>query len=815
MLMTVRAHAEARPIEPTRRLALFIGNDATEDSLHQLSNVLVQSFGYAQPVELYGAAATQQAIRRALSTLVDSASRFDSLTVVIGLSSVRLARDDPFGQFLLPADGNVEQPWTLLPVGEVEKFVGGSGRAATSLLVLPQCPDTTLSQSSPCTYSSRERTTTTISVCTGARGEDHLMSRFVLDGVRTLAALAAEAGGAPLRTTVQQVLSAGKEGYQAEVRQCPPWTDPFTFIAAQDRLAFALATLDRGGLTDERVKAVERLVGVVSTEPSERAGSSTVVALDRLAGLLFDRSEPPALRSRAAWGLGQLKYPSQAVLDQMVVDLIANNAESAFIRVAAIDALAGLGHPPAVEALRQSLHRPGIAAVAPEVVAALGRLRDPASLPLLIELAGTGDERLRGAAFAALPAFGLKGDARSAEFGDLKNALTSSMGHQAADVRRAALAFAGSTGSFGTVGTILRLLGADPDPRVREAAAYAIGRSVDRKEISESDRQVAAARLLEVSRQGPNEVRAAAVWSLGHVGGSRAEDRLIDVVRNVKEPAGVRAAAAEGLGLMRSERGVPALAEALQRPGEVKLRTVAADSLGVIGIPAAAEVLLKAIADEKLDPEVRSAVQRAMERIKPTSVSIARLNDESVAVRLETVRLIGEAKNPSFAVKLIEKLNDPDAEVREAALVALAPLADEPSVVQALGTTLKGDPDALRRVGAARVFAFSQALYARTSLIAALGDKSPAVRATAAEALVRQAGAAGGTADVPPDVSMALRRSATDASTSVRLSSAKALGTLRDPESEEILKKMTQDGSPEVREAAFDSLARRTRARKN
>ncbi len=816
ILVAGPAHASAvrQAVEPTRRLALFVGNDATADRLRELSKVLVQSFGYVPPVELYGRAATQEGIRAALSTLAESATPRDSLTVVVGLANVRLARDDPFGQFLLPADGNPDQPWTLLPVGELEKFLGANGRAATTLLVLPQCPSPIVSQSAVCPYTSQERAITTLSVCPGARGEEHLMARFVEDGAKALTAFAADAGGAPRRATVPQILSASKEGYQAEVRQCPTGAEPFTFVAAQDRLAFARATLDHAVSPDDRVKGVERLVDVASTEPSERAASSIAVAVDRLAGLLFDTSEPPAVRSRAAWGLGRLKYPSQAVLDRML-DLIADGGETNFVRVSAIDALASLGHPAAVAALKASLGRPGTREVAPEVVGALARLRDASSLPLIIDMAATGDERARVVAFTALPVFAVKNDPQSAEFGALQKALTSSMAHPEASVRRAALTFVGSTGSFGTAGTILlRLLPSDPDPAVREAAAYAIGRSLERKEIGEKDRQLAAVRLLEASQKPPNEVRAAAVWSLGHVGGTRAEERLIDLVRNARETTSIRSAAAEALGLMRSERGVPALAEALLRPGEVKLRTAAADALGAIGSRAAADVLLKALADEKAEAQVRSAAQRAMESIKPASASVARLNDPSAAVRLETVRLIGEAKDPSLAVRLIEKLNDPDSDVREAALVALGPLADESSIVQALGTTLASDPDALRRVGAVRVLASGKTPVARASLIAALDDASPAVRATAAEALVRQAVGAGGTADVPPDVSMALRRSATDAHTSVRLSSARAMGTLRDPESEEILKKMTQDASPEVREAAFDSLARRTRSRK-
>jgi HEAT repeat protein len=265
---------------------------------------------------------------------------------------------------------------------------------------------------------------------------------------------------------------------------------------------------------------------------------------------------------------------------------------------------------------------------------------------------------------------------------------------------------------------------------------------------------------------------------------------------------------------MRSERGVPALAEVLLRPEDVKLRAVAADSLGAIGGRASADALLKALADPGIDPTVRAAAQRAMERLAPTSASLARLSDPSAAVRQETIRLIGQAEDPSLAALLIEKLNDPDSEVRDAAVGALARLVGEPSVVAAIATTAQTDPDAFRRVGAVRVLGFAASPPARAALIAALGDGNPSVRATAAEALVPQATAAGGADEVPADVSAALRRAAEDASNSVRLSSARALAALRDPESEEVLKKMTQDASPEVREAAFDALARRTRAQK-
>jgi HEAT repeat protein len=799
-------------LDPARRLALFVGNAETESSLRQLAGALVQSFGYAAPVELYGPAATPDAIRQSLARIAEEASPADTVTVVIGLTSVRLSAKDPFGQFLVPAGGNPEQPWTLMPVGELQKFLMGSGRASATLLVIPECPGLVPGPSDVCSFASPDRTLTTLSVCAGGRGEDHLVARFVSDGARILTSFAAEAGANVRTATVRELMAASKEGYQAALRQCPAWADPFTFVVAPTRLSATLLALDPARPPDERVGAVERLVSVVSTEPRDRAAASATLAIGRLADVLFDTTEPAALRSRAAWGLGELKAVPQPVLDRMV-DLIGSDTETGYLRASAVAALTNIGSPAGASALRASLGRPGVTAVGPEVVIALGHLRDLPSLPLLIDMAGTGDERMRRAALAVLPSFGA--DALRPHATDLESALVAAMRHPTADIRRAGAALAASIDTFGTITTIFEILARDPDPRVREAAAYAVGRSLERKELGALDRRTALARLLEASERDPHEVRAAALWSLGHAGGARAEARLLDVVRNTKEHIGARSAAAEALGLMRSERSVPVLAQIVLRPEDTRLRGSAAVSLGAIGTPAAADALLKVVADEKGTPAaVRTAAQAAMERIRPAGAPLAGLDDKSPLVRLETVRRIGETRDPQHAAKLIERLGDPDAEVRAAALSALAPLAGDASVVATVAKTVDSDSDALRRVGAARVLGASAAPVARAALVEAVDeDRAPAVRAAAVEALGRQA-AAGGATRLPDDVARALRKGIADTNAAVRLSTARALGALADPDSEELLKKMTLDASPDVREAAFDGLALRTRQKK-
>jgi HEAT repeat protein len=209
-------------------------------------------------------------------------------------------------------------------------------------------------------------------------------------------------------------------------------------------------------------------------------------------------------------------------------------------------------------------------------------------------------------------------------------------------------------------------------------------------------------------------------------------------------------------------------------------------------------------------------VQRALDGIKPASVPLDRLKDPSAKVRMDTVRAIGDARSPSYAIRLIETMNDPDAGVRGAAIPAVAVVADEPTVVQALVQTVDADPDSVRRAGAAQTLGASHTPSARFALMRASrpSEQSPLVRATAVDALARQSGATPSGAEVPADVAVTLRAAASDPNTTVRLAAARALGVLPDGESEQILKKLTQDSSAEVREAAFESLARRARTRR-
>ncbi len=193
---------------------------------------------------------------------------------------------------------------------------------------------------------------------------------------------------------------------------------------------------------------------------------------------------------------------------------------------------------------------------------------------------------------------------------------------------------------------------------------------------------------------------------------------------------------------------VPALAKALEH-AEVRVRTEAAEDLGLIGPAAAAAVaaLLEAAAEDA-DPLVRLEAAKAVASIepkndKPLPMLIAALQHESPMVRQRAAECLGDlGPDAKRAVEaLIKAAGDADPTVSWAAIDALGQVGPDaapavPTLVAALkDANLRGAAvDALGQIG-------RQAQAAIPVLEKMLTEDEPPFRWTAASALVRIGGA--------------------------------------------------------------------------
>ena len=336
---------------------------------------------------------------------------------------------------------------------------------------------------------------------------------------------------------------------------------------------------------------------------------------------------------------------------------------------------------------------------------------DPA-VPLLREALNDKDQHVRISAAKALAALGFYSDALPT----LTQSLSATDG---ATRHRAAVALADIGPPANVALSDLESALSDPAPRVRAAAAWALGR------IGKAAAPAIPA-LSNVLGDRPNQeenVRNAAAWALGEIG------------------IGVPTAAT-------------ALAEALTNDSAARLRLTAANALGNVGAAASEVVpaLLEGLRDSSTD--VRDAVVWALGRIAPRDTAMARV--------------------------IAKGLRDPEQRVRQATAWSLGHLgpavgAVVPELTAVLDTSTEAA--AVREVAAwALGIAGPDAQAATPSLMRALTDPEVRVRKVAADSLANIGPAS---AHAVPALTTALIDAANP--TDVRQAAAWALGRIGPP----------------------------------
>ncbi len=395
------------------------------------------------------------------------------------------------------------------------------------------------------------------------------------------------------------------------------------------------------------------------------------------------------------------------------------------------------------------------------------------------------------------------------------------VGDADSDVRLLAVTALGESGNRNALPVLLRAL-ADPEPNVTSAAADALAVLGDAGAVNG---------LARASLEGPLWSRLSAVVALGQLRDARAIPALADAAA---EPLLV-AAAMHSLGEIADPAGLDAIRRVLDAgtpddahaaqhaaalivsahpnlppPGwlrsrvrgtepelEAALRNGDPDQsarlLGIAGSARAAEILLDAVED----PDLRAAATVGM-ALLPSETLAALLTQplgpaQQAAILLAMPPLADAAATQTVA----EFLGNPDAEIRVAAVAALARSAPDVAVPTLLGAmtqpgarsaaadalsrfceapeqplvSLLTDPDARLRTAGAEGLTRCATPSATAAIRQALGrEHDPLVR----RALIRALGAAGGDAAVA-ELAPLLQ----DPDTGIRFATARALGATR------------------------------------
>jgi HEAT repeat protein len=211
--------------------------------------------------------------------------------------------------------------------------------------------------------------------------------------------------------------------------------------------------------------------------------------------------------------------------------------------------------------------------------------------------------------------------------------------------------------------------------------------------------------------------------------------RLVIRVREARRWS-ERAHAAEVLGLTGSPKAVPALVESIRDPhedmGSVKL--AAADALALLRDPGALPLLIAelAVVDEHASPRVADAIVRFGSAAVPLLLD-ALGTSASTAARVWTARVLGRIADPTATDALVARLSDRSDGLRVAAAEALGHLGDRRALQAVIQATLR-DPAPQVRAHAAAAASKIAGADAVDVLVAALADPDYGTRLRALEA---------------------------------------------------------------------------------
>lgn len=303
----------------------------------------------------------------------------------------------------------------------------------------------------------------------------------------------------------------------------------------------------------------------------------------RLVELLQDDdNDVVCLTARVVGSLGEMGRLAAPNLSNLL------SHRSGSVRQCALAALSRVGGDQALSSILEHIEAPQPADLEYAIVAAgqLGRIE---ATPIVVGFLESSDETIRLTAIEALERIG------AGAAGGVRPLLESS----ASNARCAAARMLAGWESLDDIPGLERMSRYDPEPRVRLCALGALGRLGDEEAIEE---------LIERASDSESDNREIAVEALGIAATRSAVETLIRVLTGFPEASRPNPAQMALLEIGRTAR--PLLEDALPT-GPPLRRALVAETLGLLGDPAAEESLEQASMDT--DPLVREAATFALE----------------------------------------------------------------------------------------------------------------------------------------------------------------------------------------------------------
>jgi HEAT repeat protein len=775
--------------QPRERWAIFVSDHAPGVAAvqDQIAQALQTGYGYHSDKTFHlHQDASRGAILDRLAEVLGRMGAGDTLLVHFALTTANVNGD----LYLVPSDGNVAEPWTLVAVNEIEKLARSSP-LRSALILYPSCnPFRELSSGSNSPSQSafqgslprRGPSITYIGYCPPTRSPE----AGALDFSEALRAVIQEGATRDTPTTASALaasLSQSLPGYSVQVSR--PSLEEFSLSPQRGRLGPVLARLADAATPEARISAIDEVVKAVLTEVPEHRGPLLSEVRAPLLARVNDPQEDLTVRIRAVTAFGDLA-DREAVL---TLGPVYSQSPTPDLRKATLEATSRIGGPAAVRMMEQALsdESPIVRASA---IRSLGYLAKDtrssdsaaaaATYTSILEHVKDPDPAVKIAALQVCAQF-------PAHAGETRSEAMNLLGDGSAQVRRETLSTLTALGRGTPAARILPILRSDTDPSVRQAAALTLVRTFE-----DADRAAVESGLLASSQDPDPGVQEASAWALGELGGPAAEARLMKVVQNQGATSRVRRSAAEGLGKIHSKASVPVLIEALKgKDPEVKQGAAAA--LGVIGDPRAIDPLLAALKDS--NTYVRLEAEKALKNLKgaPVGDLAAKLNDPSPRVRAEAVQKLSEGGSHNAA--LIEALGDDDDTVQQAAIDGLTRNRNDQLPSQ-LAQALESKNPRVRQ-GAAQVLGRLGQPAEAQRLIAHASDSDPAVRSEVIRSLGQLRDQSG---------EQTVLQAVKDSDPHVRRAAAEGLGIYLTPAAIQGLRELSGDSDPGVREAALAAL---------
>jgi len=316
----------------------------------------------------------------------------------------------------------------------------------------------------------------------------------------------------------------------------------------------------------------------------------------------------------------------------------------------------------------------------------------------------------------------------------------------------------------------------------RRDAADALGEIGDRRAISA---------LQPLLSDGNPYVRGAAARALGKLGDQTSGEAIVKLLGD-KWPAAE--GAVEGLGALRYEPAVPALARLLDPRSA--LESKAAEALGTIGGPKAGHALYRALVRTGSSPALWVLTEDG-DRCRSTLIAGLRLSADPF-LRWEFAQRLGRLRERAAVPELLRRLADEDAGVAAASATALGRIGDRRAAGPLLAMLRDTTAEGYVRAAAAGALGELKAPEAMPAVRAAMDDGDAKLAAAAAEGY----GALGG-ARVAPELQGLLRK----ASAARRPGLLRGLGRTGDPTVAPTLI-AALSGAPESARAAAEGLGR-------